>query len=277
MLPLTLVLGLWAVLGVIFGTRAVPSSEVDVLEHLSSVPQGWQQAEAPPAALRLRFRIAVRQQNAYQFEQTVLDISTPGHPSYGQHLKRDELKAMLRPSAAASEAILGWLDAQGVPKADIEDDGDWINFSLSVSEAERILYTQFHYYTSLVSGVKTIRTLQYSVPRKLHRYIQMVQPTTRFGQMHGERSLVIEHHDAVKPVEKETDDGTNPGRLNAVFCNTTITPTCLKQLYNYGDFHPDATNGKLHSPLSVYGVLDGHFAYTFADNAQATSSVFAGI
>ncbi len=249
MLSLAFILGLWSIVGAIFGIHTAPSIELDVLEQLPSTPEGWRQGIAPPAALRLRFRIAVRQENAYHFEQTVLDISTPNHPKYGQHLKRDELKAMLRPSADASQSILGWLEAEGVPETDIEDDGDWINFYVPVSEAERILHTKFHYYTSLLNDIERIRTLQYSVPKKLHQYIQMIQPTTRFGQMRGERSLVIDHHEVAKSRQKEQNFGTNSTRLNSTFCNTTITPTCLKELYNYGNFQPDPHNGMLPSEI----------------------------
>lgn len=242
MLSLTLIVGLWSLFGALVGIYASPSNDIAVLEQLPSTPQGWRQGSAPPAALRLRFRIAVRQENAYHFEQTVIDISTPDHPRYGQHLKRDELKAMLRPSADASRSILGWLRAEGVPDTNIEDDGDWINFYVPVSEAERMLHTQFHYYTSLIEDVKTIRTLQYSIPKKLHQYIQMIQPTTRFGQMRGERSWVIDHHEV--PANEPKDRGHSRG-LNETFCNTTITPDCLKELYNYGDFQPDPNNGTL--------------------------------
>lgn len=243
MFSVTLVVSFWAIIGTILGIIAAPSINVDILEQLRSVPEGWKQGNAPPAALRLRFRIAVRQENAYHFEQTVLDISTPSHPRYGQHLKRDELKAMLRPSADASQSILGWLQAEGVPTTDVEDDGDWINFHVPVSEAERILHTKFHYYTSSVNNLERIRTLQYSIPKKLHQYVQMIQPTTRFGQMHGERSLIIDHHEAARSSQKEHDYGTDSARINATFCNTTITPTCLKELYNYGNFQPDPNNG----------------------------------
>ncbi len=239
----TWVISLWTILGFFLGVLAAPSIEVDVLEQLRSIPEGWRQGDAAPAALRLRFRIAVRQENAYHLEQTVLDISTPGHPRYGKHLKRDELKAMIRPSADASQSILGWLQAGGVPKTDIEDDGDWINFYVPVLEAERILRTKFYYYTSLLNNIERIRTLQYSIPKKLHQYIQMIQPTTRFGQMHRERSLIIDHHEAAKSSQKEHDNGTDSSRTDATFCNTTITPGCLKELYNYGDFRPDPNNG----------------------------------
>lgn len=175
------------------GVQAAPSAELEVLEKLRGIPQGWHQGAAPPASKRLRFRIAVKLQNAFEFEELVVQISTPGHSKYGQHMKRDELKAMLRPSSDATSAIVGWLEAEGVPSADIEDNGDWINFYVSTIEAERILNTRFYYYSSSINGAEMIRTLQYSVPKKLHQYIQMIQPTTRFGQMQAERSTVFEH------------------------------------------------------------------------------------
>ncbi len=244
MLSFAFLISLWAITGALLGIHAAPPAEVDVLEHLPSVPEGWRQGAAPPAVLRLRCRIAVRQENAYRFEQTVLDISTPNHPKYGKHLKRDELKAMLRPSLRASQSILGWLEAEGVPETDVEDDGDWINFHVSVSDAERILRTKFHYYTSLVNNLERIRTLQYFVPKELHQYIQMIQPTTRFGQMRGERSLVLDHHEVEQSWPTEQNYRAGFGRLaNSTFCNTTITPTCLRELYNIGTFKPDPNNG----------------------------------
>jgi len=124
------------------------SDELAVLEHLSTVPLGWHQDQAPPASKRLRFRIALWQENAFAFEQHVIDISTPGHSEYGQHMNHAELKRMLQPSSDASEAVLGWLESQGVPRVDIEDDGDWINFYVPTVEAERILDTRFHYYSN---------------------------------------------------------------------------------------------------------------------------------
>lgn len=88
------------------------------------LPREWQQGPPPPANQLLRFRIAIRQMNAFAFEQHVLAISDPEHPTYGQHMKRHELKSMLRPSEAASTAILSWLRREGISEGGIEDDGD---------------------------------------------------------------------------------------------------------------------------------------------------------
>lgn len=234
---------LLTIIVVLAGVQSAPASnfELTVLENLPQIPQGWHQGRAAPASKRLRFRIAVKQESAFAFEQHVIAVSTPDHPMYGQHMQRDELKAMLRPSADASEAILSWLFAEGVNPADIQDDGDWINFFVPAAEAERVLDTKFYYYTNSISDIERIRTLHYSVPRNLHQYIHMIQPTTRFGQMRPEHSTVSEHF-VVGPLRGEVEEYKG-NALNTTFCNTTITPQCLRDLYHVGNARGSSRNG----------------------------------
>ena len=70
------------------------------------------------------------------------------------------------------------------------------------------------------------------MPEELHQYIDMVQPTTRFGQMRPERSQVLDVHrvGAVDPQSLFDAAGS------ATDCNTSITPQCLKLLYNIQGF-----------------------------------------
>ena len=141
MKPASYLLGLWVLVAPV--VNAAPRPELSVFESLRGIPQGWTQNGSVPAATPLRFRLAIKQENAFAFEQHVIDISTPDHARYGQHMSRTELKRMLRPSQDASSAILGWLDAEGVPASNIEDDGDWINFRVPVVVAERMLDTKY--------------------------------------------------------------------------------------------------------------------------------------
>lgn len=108
-------------------------------------------------------------------------------------MKRDELRDMFRPSPAASTAIINWLKSEGVGTRQIEDDGDWINFYIAATEAERILDTKFYYYKNKLADIRKIRTLRYSLPQDLHQYISMIQPTTRFGQIQPQRSHIYQH------------------------------------------------------------------------------------
>ena len=243
MLPLSHIPGLLLTFAVIARVHAAPTpaSELTILEKLHTIPYGWHQGHAPSVSQRLRLRIAVRQENAYDFEQHVLAISDPDHPKYGQHMKRDELKDMLRPSKEASSAILSWLNSEGVLAEDVENNGEWINFFVPTTEAERMLDTKFYYYSNSITDIERIRTLQYSVPEHLHQYIQMIQPTTRFGQMQPQRSTIYEHFD-IGP-SRESLHQYSGANLNATFCNTTITPQCLRDLYHVGNFRGSTHNG----------------------------------
>lgn len=119
------------------------SRTLAIHEKLSATPHGWHQGCSVPPTKRLRFRVALKQQNAYEFEQHVVDISTPGHPKYGQHMSREDLKRALRPNDEAIGSVVGWLQDEGVPEWDIMDDGDWISFAAKAVEVERIMNTTF--------------------------------------------------------------------------------------------------------------------------------------
>lgn len=190
----------------------------------------------------MNLRIAVRQQRAAEFEQRVLDLSTPGHALYGQHMDREQVKDYLKPTVGASQAIRQWLASENV--ADINDDGDWIRLRVTVAQAEALLNTTFSYYYNEAANVTAIRTLQYSVPVELHDYIQMVQPTTRFGSMQAQMSSLMGGKKVVNQVQ--------PAAYDPVFCNSTITPDCLRGLYGMGNFTAKANAG---TTLGISGYL----------------------
>lgn len=75
------------------------------------------------------------QENRDLFERTLMEVSTPSHPRYGQHLKRDELKALIKPRVESTDSVLNWLAESGIEKRDIHNDGEWINFYAPVKRA----------------------------------------------------------------------------------------------------------------------------------------------
>lgn len=254
MLSFATLVGLCSILIALLGIQAAPSSGVEVFEHLRGIPEGWVQGGAPPASKLIRLRIAVRQEEKSDlFEQRVIDISTPNHPLYGQHMKRDELKAFLKPSPEVSGAILSWLDAEGISEDFIENDGDWINFIAPVSRVERMLNTHFYYFYHKEGNARQIRTLQYSLPQKLHQYVQMIQPTTRFGQMRPNFNSVV----SATPVGNPPVYGSAT-QINATYCNTTVSPDCLRALYGLGNFR---ANPHVGNKLGISGYLEEYAQY----------------
>ncbi|KAM5441841.1 Tripeptidyl-peptidase sed3 [Microsporum ferrugineum] len=217
------------------------------VEELPAIPDGWIQGKPPSPETSIRMNLALFQEKAHAFEQMVVDISTPGHSNYGKHLSRRTLKDFLRPRKEVSDSILSWLEEAGVAKKSILNDGDWIHFAISVSQAERMLKTRFHYYhDSGDPSVFMIRTLQYSVPAHLAPDIHMIQPTTKFGKpkKHGNSIAKLE------TIQLSSNATTN--------CNVTITPQCLRDIYKMGNSlaTPDYRN-----VIGVSGYLDQYARY----------------
>ena len=90
-----------------------------------------------------------------------------------------------------------------------------------------------------------VRTLGYSLPAALHDVVDLVMPTTMFPVknalgMGSSRSVVNPW-----PGEAVVGDATVRGPAGQVIdasCNTTITPTCLMQLYRTEGYVPQAAN-----------------------------------
>lgn len=141
-----------------------------LMESLRHTPGGWELIGFPRPELELQLRIAMTPPQQGLFEQTLSDISNPDHSRYGQYLKRDELKTLLRPSSAATEEVFQWLTSAGVNSSNIIEDGEWITFIAPVKVANDVLETSFGIYQN-TRGQRRLRTLQYSLPSSLHKYV----------------------------------------------------------------------------------------------------------
>jgi tripeptidyl-peptidase-1 len=214
------------------------------VEQLDDVPDGWLKKSRPQPTKLVKFRLAITQSNAAEFEQKVIELSTPGHPSYGQYMTQDEVKDFLRPSPAISDKITAWLRSANTPANAINADGNWISFTVPISQAEQILETNFFYFHHPQQGA-VIGTLGYSVPKDLHPYIQLIQPTTRFGNFGSQKSTIFQ------PVQ------ASPERL-AAGCDKATTPRCLRDLYGI-----DNTTNKQdwRNRLGISGYLEQYARY----------------
>jgi tripeptidyl-peptidase-1 len=114
-----------------------------------------------------------------------------------------------------------------------------------------MLNTKFNFYQNKnKKNVIKIRTLEYSLPKELFQHIDLVQPTTRFAQIKAEASQI---HD----LQILGSVSSNPAPV-AVDCNITITPTCLRDLYNIKGFTPDPKKGGF---LGISGFLEQYAQY----------------
>ncbi|KAB8073703.1 subtilisin-like protein [Aspergillus leporis] len=117
-----------------------------------------------------------------------------------------------------------------VPAEFIESRANWIAFTVPLG-AEKLLRA----------------TLKYSVPREIRPYVQMVQPTTRFGQLSSQ---------TIPPLLRAAP---NTFEDKGADCSLTATPDCLRELYGISDAStkPDSRNR-----LGESGFLDQYARYS---------------
>ncbi|KAF7935098.1 uncharacterized protein EAE98_003143 [Botrytis deweyae] len=250
-----------------------------VMEKLAAAPSGWTAASETDSTAAITLTVGLAMQNLDQLEAKLLAVSTPGNAEYGNHLDIDEANALFAPSADASSAVTSWLTSAGAQN--IVSDGSTISFATTIEKANSMLNASFKSYTS--NGVTKVRTTQYSVPDDVAEHIELISPTTYFGKT------------VANVPTKVTKRTTSPSKVTVdAACSTSITPKCIKELYNIGDYTPSVSSGSrigfgsflnqsaLYSDLfqyeSYFGIPEQNFTVTLINGATndqnaATASI----
>lgn len=230
-------------------------------EALAAVPLGWNKVSTPAADTNIQLSVALTLENIEQLESHLQSVSTPGSASYGHYLDSDDLAAQYGPSDASVEAVTNWLKEAGITQ--IYNNGQSINFATTVSKANSLLGADFNYYSD--GGSTKLRTLAYSVPSDLQAAIDLVSPTTYFGKTTASRSI-----QAYKNKRASTTTTSASSSVSvAASCQTSITPACLKQMYNVGDYTPSVASGSrvgFGSFLNQSAIYDDLFKYEQVNN-----------
>ncbi|KAF9286901.1 hypothetical protein BGZ68_002443 [Mortierella alpina] len=212
-------------------------------EKLSSPPKQWKYQEPAPSGTKINLRIGLKLQNIERFHQMVVDLSTPGHPTYGQHMTQDEINAIINPLEKSAQLVLEWLKASGIHAV---HDNQWVEADVTIAQAQELLQTRFGVYRNAGSRKSAIRTLSYHLPDILQDHIDLVHPTTMFGfEPLGPHSRMDRSKYSKEPNENEKEPAPRD-------CEDGITPRCLMELYKIKDVD---LHDKNHPTIGIPGFL----------------------
>lgn len=190
-------------------------------------------------------------------------VSHPESAVYGQHWTAAMVAEMFAPSLTTVQAVKDWLYEAGVHPDGIQVSRSrgWLDFNATVGEVERLLQTEYHVY-SHPSGMQHLACNSYSLPQHVSPHIDIITPTIHFDTKVGsgthrrqfehvpvyDKDLVQRQNsppapdppNKLKGILGSADDGSNPKQGAAVNnvlmtldnCDTMITPTCLRALYD---------------------------------------------
>jgi len=227
----------------------------DIAEKHSwvEIPRGWEYHSTPPADHKFEMRVALKQNRIDDLIANLMETSDPSHPKYGKHLTAAEAEALVAPHQDSVDAVDAWLEHHGISPEDVDHrtgGGHWVIIRVSVAQAERMLDTRYNVYHHAKSSERVVRAMSYSLPRELHSHIDVITPTTYFGTLRSMRTTSFLQPD-IRPIVEDA-----PFNISATVptsCRTTITPSCLRGLYNTASYVPKATNV---NQLGVAGYLN---------------------
>jgi tripeptidyl-peptidase-1 len=163
---------------------------------------------------------------------------------YGAHLSKESVAALVAPHPDTSELVSAWLEDHSIDADAVRPvlSGDWLMLSaVPISTANILLGASYEVYEHAQTGERLLRTTSYSLPSVLHGHVSTVSPTTYFG---GPKPLRATHRisQVATTVAGATDDDLRSDATVPSSCASTITPACLKALYNTTGYTPQATD-----------------------------------
>ncbi|EMD32617.1 hypothetical protein CERSUDRAFT_118652 [Gelatoporia subvermispora B] len=250
----------WFVLALGTLVGALPKREcVHTVKESVNPPRGWAKVQPAPADHVIELRIGLPQPNFATLEKHLYEVSDPYHERYGAHLSKEEVDALVAPHPDSIDLVTEWLMSHGISEDSmgLSPAQDWVVIKVPVGLAEKMLNTEYHVWSHEASNSSLVRTTTYSLPDYLHEHIDLIQPTTLFSTWRGMKSTI---HSS-QPAKPDTMSSAPPikvpsasgGEVDAS-CNTTITVSCLKQLYNAVGFTP--AGGKNGNQIAVTGYLE---------------------
>ncbi len=235
------------------------------IKEAHHVPRGWSQVGDAPAWHMIRLQIGLKQSQFSELERQLFEgtnfarrcpqlrdtklsrltlvsvVSDPMHFRYGQHLTRDEVNQLVKPTSETIDEVHQWLSDNDISYGHLHHSPakDWISFTLPVKSAERLLDTKFSVFKH-EDGSHLVRTQQWSLPSHLHSHVQTIQPTTSFFSPRPKRSTLKTAslngtYEQLQVGAVRPPDGiTSPKTCNV----SAVTSLCLRTLYGKCDLGP---------------------------------------
>ncbi|KAH7909600.1 peptidase S8/S53 domain-containing protein [Hygrophoropsis aurantiaca] len=223
-------------LALALGAYASPSPWV-VHERRTSIPTGWSHARKLPSSATVPLRFGLTQGNIEDIEKHLLDVSHPDSPNYGNHWTAEQVAATFAPRPESIDAVYAWLMGSGVgpERIKMSPSGSWVEVTSNIQEAENLLNTNYHVYAH-ESGKEHLACDHYHLPAHVAPHVDFVTPTIHFDavlskrEIPGDIGLAGDSAFGPKTTGETIPDTSFTNDLKD--CHTTITPDCLKALYN---------------------------------------------
>ena len=224
-----------------------------VPEPLPLATRSWQKVRACPTAAELRLDASLAQcppvdlqialaRDSSDWEAILLATSTPGSPRYGQHLSKQEVERLARPSDECVQLVKHWLQpiiADTDSVTFYAGHGDWVDVrGASAAQVGELLNTSFFSWSPppwASSRVQSVtRAEAYSLPDELLGCVDMVAGVKHLEPVPPPKPIKKTNRRADEP--RPSSRASDP--LQAQICpgpwfeTIGVCPQLLRQVWN---------------------------------------------
>jgi tripeptidyl-peptidase I len=224
-------------------TTALPAA-LAAVTVAQAPPQSWTPTGKLTPDDTISLTLVLSMQQIENLESMLLSVSTPGSPHYGQYLDSDAVRSTFAPSSDSVNAVTSWLKGAGVKNFKV--DGFFVDLSTTISTANNLLAASYQHYTS--NGQSKVRTQSYTLPDAVSRHIQLVDPGVYFGgSLKPDVAVRVPSTGTDQPPVERRATSTSKSPTSTVSlaaaCTTSLSASCIKQLYSVGSYSASASSG----------------------------------
>ncbi len=203
--------------------------------------------------------IGLAQQNLDKGEEYLMDVSDPTSANYGKLWTPAQLTQKFGATNATITAVKLWLAASGIAgnRSTLSNGRNWINVQLTISEAEKLLKTEYMVVQNTDTNRKSLACEDYSVPQDLQEHIDLITPTVKSIPMkrvshNNKKASTIAVRERQAELLLKRDWGIDPWSWDISNCTGMqdypgLTRACAQALYHI-------PNGTLTA--SSYGIYE---------------------
>jgi hypothetical protein len=204
-------------------------------------------AESAPEEMH-ELVFSVQQKNLVEFDQMLLERSTPGNPLFQKWFTFEEVGQLTSNPEGAKE-VKDWLAANGITVSWESAHQDYIKASAPISKWEQLLDSKFYQWEDHSRGVKRFmhRAEQYSLPAEVKPHLFAVFNTVQVPPVFKPKYQRLTNSDAEPSfktsftVKPSKDYKTLRGKKSATAVDGYVTVQFLNEFYDITSNEGDAT------------------------------------
>ncbi|KAI0327206.1 subtilisin-like protein [Cubamyces sp. BRFM 1775] len=209
------------------GRPSSESSHLVVRGQRQNAPLGFSRPSTTNFPSIMHFVLALKPSNTSGLIQSLLDVSDPASPNYGNHLTKDQVDQLVAPQPESVQAVTNWLSKNGISPEVYSSAGDLLRIQVPMNQANTLFNANFTGYVHDKTNTTMIRTLSYSLPADVNEHLAFVYPMDQFIPPPTRKAEVR----VVDRLPKTKRAGSKRADIPSQ-CAQAISPGCLQAIYN---------------------------------------------